>query len=94
MKDIVDLTSTLQYVSRNFGPIFQDLKAHLATMANAWSHVEEKEQKLDDRSNKILDKMMKLEGVSPFEALEVVTILMIEKHKLQAFYQASLNLRK
>ena len=63
-------------------------------MASAWSRVEEREQKLDNKSNKVLEKVMKLDGISPSEALEAATILMVEEHKLQVFYQAPANLRK
>ena len=37
---------------------------------------------------------MKLDGVSPSEALEVATILITEEHKLWNFYQAHSNLKK
>ena len=62
-------------------------------MANAWSCVEEKEQKLDDKSNKVLEEMMKLDVIFPSKVLEVATILMIEEYKPWVFYQASTNLR-
>ena len=89
-----DLASTFQSVSKNFGTIFHDMNIHLATMANAWSRAEEREQKIDEKNNKVLEEVMKLEGVSPSEALEVATILMAEEHKLRVFYQAPPNLRK
>ena len=37
---------------------------------------------------------MKLDGVSPFEALEVATILIAKEHKLYIFNQAHSNLKK
>ena len=44
--------------------------------------------------NKVLEEVMKLDGVSPSEALDVVTILIAEEHKLQIFFQAHSNLKK
>ena len=73
MEDNVDLASTFQAVSKNFGVIFQDINVHLVTMANAWK------QKLDNKSNKILEEVMKLDGISFSKVLEVATILMAEK---------------
>ena len=43
MEDSLDLASTLQIISKNFSVSFQDMNVHLATMANAWSRVEETE---------------------------------------------------
>ena len=94
MEDSVDLASTLQAISRNFGAIFQDMDMHFATVANAWSYSKERKQKLDDKSNKVLEEVMKIDGISPFKALEVVTILIVKEHKLRVFYQALDNLRK
>ncbi|KAL2934377.1 hypothetical protein RDABS01_017497 [Bienertia sinuspersici] len=37
---------------------------------------------------------MKLDGISPSEALEVATILMAGKLKLRIFYQALTNMKK
>ncbi len=63
-------------------------------MANACAKAEEKEQQMDEKVNKVLEEVMKLEGISPFEALEVATILITEEHKLHIFYQAHSNLKK
>ena len=62
MKASEELAFTIQFVSKNFNTIFYDMNVHLATMANAWSCAEEREQKLDDKSNKVLKEVMKLEG--------------------------------
>ncbi|XP_056685595.1 uncharacterized protein [Spinacia oleracea] len=80
--------------SESFGKIFEDINANLGTMANAWSKAEEREQKMDEKVNKVLEEVMKLDGISPSEALEVATILMAEEHKLRIFYQAPSNLKK
>ncbi|XP_048490093.2 uncharacterized protein LOC125492041 [Beta vulgaris subsp. vulgaris] len=88
------LVASLHSVSTNFSTIFENISANLATMASTWSKAEEREQQLDEKVNKILEEVMKLEGVSPSEALEAATILMAHEHKLKIFYQAPVNLKK
>ncbi|KAL2934901.1 D-alanine--D-alanine ligase [Bienertia sinuspersici] len=61
---------------------------------NAWYKAEEREQRMDENVNKVLEEVMKLDGISPSEALEVATILMGEEHKLRIFYQAPTNMKK
>lgn len=85
------LVASLHKVSENFGRIFENINVNLGTMASAWSKAEEREQKLDDKENKVLEEVMKLDGISPSEAS---TILMAEEHKLRIFYQAPMNLKK
>ena len=74
---------------------------HLATMANAWSRAEERKQRAEEakkeiveKRHNVLDEVLKLEGVSPSEALEVASILMADEPKLHLFYRAPLNLRR
>uniref|UniRef100_A0A803MUC8 DDE Tnp4 domain-containing protein n=1 Tax=Chenopodium quinoa TaxID=63459 RepID=A0A803MUC8_CHEQI len=89
-----DLVASLHDVSNNFGKIFENINVNLGTMASAWSKAEEREQRMDEKVNKVLDEVMKLDGISPSEALEVATILMVEEHKLRIFYQAPFNMKK
>ncbi|XP_021746136.1 uncharacterized protein LOC110712017 [Chenopodium quinoa] len=88
-KDANELVASLHNTSNTFGKIFEDINANLGTIANSWSKAEEKEQKMDDEVNKVLEEVMKLDGVSPSESLEVATILMAEKHKLRIFFSSS-----
>ncbi|XP_021718048.1 uncharacterized protein LOC110685828 [Chenopodium quinoa] len=88
-----DLVASLHDVSNNFGKIFENINVNLGTMASAWSKAEEREQRMDEKVNKVLDEVMKLDGISPSEALEVATILMAEEHKLRIFYQAPFNMK-
>ncbi|KAL2905078.1 Pumilio domain-containing protein 5, partial [Bienertia sinuspersici] len=57
-----------------------------------------KKEKVKDvkeaKVNKVLEVVMKLDGISPSEALEVATIRMAEEHKLRIFYQAPTNMKK
>uniref|UniRef100_A0A803LZ68 Myb/SANT-like domain-containing protein n=1 Tax=Chenopodium quinoa TaxID=63459 RepID=A0A803LZ68_CHEQI len=76
--DANELVASLHNTSKTFGKIFEDINANLGTMANSWSKAEEREQKMDDEVNKVLEEVMKLDGVSPSESLEVATILMAE----------------
>ncbi|XP_021757823.1 uncharacterized protein LOC110722831 [Chenopodium quinoa] len=89
-----DLVASLHDCSNNFGKIFENINVNLGTMASAWSKAEEREQRMDEKVNKVLDEVMKLDGISPSEALEVATILMAEEHKLRIFYQAPFNMKK
>uniref|UniRef100_A0A803KR82 DDE Tnp4 domain-containing protein n=1 Tax=Chenopodium quinoa TaxID=63459 RepID=A0A803KR82_CHEQI len=89
-----DLVASLHDVSNNFGKIFENINVNLGTMTSAWSKAEEREQRMDEKVNKVLDEVMKLDGISPSEALEVATILMAEEHKLRIFYQAPFNMKK
>uniref|UniRef100_A0A803L798 Myb/SANT-like domain-containing protein n=1 Tax=Chenopodium quinoa TaxID=63459 RepID=A0A803L798_CHEQI len=89
-----DLVASLHDVSNNFGKIFENINVNLGTMASAWSKAEEREQRMDEKVNKVLDEVMKLDGISPSKALEVATILMAEEHKLRIFYQAPFNMKK
>uniref|UniRef100_A0A803L8V0 Myb/SANT-like domain-containing protein n=1 Tax=Chenopodium quinoa TaxID=63459 RepID=A0A803L8V0_CHEQI len=89
-----DLVASLHDVSNNFGKIFENINVNLGTMASAWSKAEEREQRMDEKVNKVLDEVMKLDDISPSEALEVATILMAEEHKLRIFYQAPFNMKK
>uniref|UniRef100_A0A803M2X1 Myb/SANT-like domain-containing protein n=1 Tax=Chenopodium quinoa TaxID=63459 RepID=A0A803M2X1_CHEQI len=89
-----DLVASLHDVSNNFGKIFENINVNLGTMASAWSKAEEREQRMDEKVNKVLDEVMKLDGISPSEALEVATILMAEEHKLRIFCQAPFNMKK
>ena len=57
-------------------------------MASAWAKAEEREKKMDEKVNKILKEVVKLDGISPSEALEAATILIVENHRLRIFYQA------
>uniref|UniRef100_A0A803KUB7 Uncharacterized protein n=1 Tax=Chenopodium quinoa TaxID=63459 RepID=A0A803KUB7_CHEQI len=66
--------------------IFENINVNLGTMASAWSKAEEREQRMNEKVNKVLDEVMKLDDISPSEALEVATILMAEEHKLRIFY--------
>uniref|UniRef100_A0A803LJG9 DDE Tnp4 domain-containing protein n=1 Tax=Chenopodium quinoa TaxID=63459 RepID=A0A803LJG9_CHEQI len=93
-RDNDDLVAFLHDVSNNFGKIFGNINVNLGTMASAWSKAEEREQRMDEKVNKVLDEVMKLDGISPFKALEVATILMEEEHKLHIFYQAPFNMKK
>ncbi|XP_048503949.2 uncharacterized protein LOC125499363 [Beta vulgaris subsp. vulgaris] len=56
-----NLSVALLNVSSNFGKIFGDMSSNLATMAYAWSKAEEREQLKDDKSNNVLEEVMKLE---------------------------------
>ncbi|CAO2822954.1 unnamed protein product [Amaranthus hypochondriacus] len=92
--DVDKLVSSLHDATTNFGKIFDNINANLGTMASAWAKAEEREQKMDEKVNEVLEEVMKLDGVSPSEALEVATILIAEEHKLHIFYQAHSNLKK
>ncbi|KAL2894720.1 Neuron navigator 3, partial [Bienertia sinuspersici] len=61
---------------------------------DVWSKEKEREQWMDEKVNKVLEEVMKLDGISPFKALEVAIILMAEEHKLRIFYQAPTNTKK
>ncbi|XP_021720008.1 uncharacterized protein LOC110687691 [Chenopodium quinoa] len=89
-----DLVASLHDVSNNFGKIFENINVNLETMASAWSKAEESEQRMNEKVNKVLDEVMKLDDISPSEALKVATILMAEEHKLHIFYQAPFNMKK
>uniref|UniRef100_A0A803N3F7 DDE Tnp4 domain-containing protein n=1 Tax=Chenopodium quinoa TaxID=63459 RepID=A0A803N3F7_CHEQI len=65
-----DLVASLHDVSNNFGKIFENINVNLGTMASAWSKAEEREQRMDQKVNKVLDEVMKLDDISPSEALE------------------------
>uniref|UniRef100_A0A803KM48 Myb/SANT-like domain-containing protein n=1 Tax=Chenopodium quinoa TaxID=63459 RepID=A0A803KM48_CHEQI len=62
--DANELVASLHNTSKTFGKIFEDINANLGTMANSWSKAEEREQKMDDEVNKVLEEVMKLDGVS------------------------------
>lgn len=49
---------------------------------------------MDEKVDKVLDEVMKLDGISPSDALEASTILMVEDHKLHIFYQAPIPMKK
>ncbi|KAL8161624.1 hypothetical protein V2J09_013113 [Rumex salicifolius] len=87
--EISVLPSSLNTVSMEFGKVFEDMNAHLGAMVQVWGGEEERKKKLDNESNKILEEVLKLEVLSPSDALEVVTVLMAEEHKLRVFYQAT-----
>ncbi|GAB4849140.1 hypothetical protein Ancab_040157 [Ancistrocladus abbreviatus] len=96
MDNNIDLATSLHSVFLNFGNIFHNININLATMANTWSLVEEREQcaekrkqQLNDKENKVLKEVMKLDGISLFEALEVATVLIAEKHKLSVLSSSS-----
>uniref|UniRef100_A0A803M7U8 Myb/SANT-like domain-containing protein n=1 Tax=Chenopodium quinoa TaxID=63459 RepID=A0A803M7U8_CHEQI len=61
-KDANELVASLHNTSNTFGKIFEDINANLGTIANSWSKAEEKEQKMDDEVNKVLEEVMKLDG--------------------------------
>ncbi|CAO2830328.1 unnamed protein product [Amaranthus hypochondriacus] len=92
--DVDKLVSSFHEATSNFEKIFDNINVNLGTMANAWAKAEEREQKMDEKVNKVLEEVMKLDGISPSEVLEVATILIAEKHKLRIFYQAHSNLKK
>ncbi|KAL2942781.1 Structural maintenance of chromosomes flexible hinge domain-containing protein 1 [Bienertia sinuspersici] len=76
-----ELVASLHDVSKYFGKIFENINDNLGTIASACSNAEEREQRMDEKVNKVLEEVMKLDGISPSEALEVATILMAEEHK-------------
>ncbi|KAL2905902.1 putative phosphatase phospho2, partial [Bienertia sinuspersici] len=89
-----DAMASLHDVSNNSGKIFENINDNLGTMASAWYKAEEREQRMDEKVNKVLEEVMKLDGIFPSEALKVATILMGEEHKLRIFYQAPTNMKK
>lgn len=70
--EVWDLSSSLHSASTEFGKVFQDMNSHLGAMAQIWGSEEERKKKLDDESNKILEEVMKLDILSPSDALEVI----------------------
>ncbi|KAL2930251.1 Terminase small subunit, partial [Bienertia sinuspersici] len=56
--------------------------------------LQEREQKMDEKLNKVLEEVMNLDGISSSEALEVATIRMAEEQKLRIFYRAPTNIKK
>uniref|UniRef100_A0A803MRE4 Transposase n=1 Tax=Chenopodium quinoa TaxID=63459 RepID=A0A803MRE4_CHEQI len=68
--DANELVASLHNTSKTFGKIFEDINANLGTMANSWSKAEEREKKMDDEVDKVLEEVMKLDGVSLSESLE------------------------
>ncbi|XP_074280730.1 uncharacterized protein LOC141605745 [Silene latifolia] len=72
----------------------KDMNVHLSTMANVMSRADEREQRADERereisekSEKVLDVLLALEGITPQEALEVAPILTAQPNKLMIFFK-------
>ncbi|XP_074303744.1 uncharacterized protein LOC141638226 [Silene latifolia] len=72
----------------------KDMNVHLSTMANVMFRADEREQRADERereisekSEKVLDVLLALEGITPQEALEVAPILTAQPNKLMIFFK-------
>ncbi|KAL3642460.1 hypothetical protein CASFOL_013275 [Castilleja foliolosa] len=74
-EDVVDLTTSLNSVTKEFGKIFATMNENLGTMAEVWRSEEERKKKFESDSDKVLEEVIKLE-LAPSDALEAATILM------------------
>lgn len=92
MENVGDLTSSLQSVTVEFGKVFHDMNSNLSAMAQVWSSEEERKKKLDDETNKILEEVLKLDFLSPSEALEV-KLMIFSNDLIMEFEHGCLKLK-
>lgn len=72
----------------------KDINTHLSTMASVWSRADEREQDVADKCDKVLGELLRLEGVSPIEALDAANILTAQPNKLHIFFSCPADLKK
>ncbi|KAH9612778.1 hypothetical protein KSS87_022709 [Heliosperma pusillum] len=65
----------------------KDMNVHLSTMANVMSRAHERKQEIKENSDKVLDTLLGLEGITPEQALEVAQILAAQPSKLMIFFK-------
>ncbi|GAB4854688.1 hypothetical protein Ancab_023270 [Ancistrocladus abbreviatus] len=93
MEDARGMTSSFNDLSTKFGNFIQDMNSHLATMANALSQTQAREQEMADKSNRIVSELLQLEGITQMDAMQAATLLIAEPNKLIVFYQLPTELR-
>ncbi|KAL2906328.1 Sec-independent protein translocase protein TATA chloroplastic [Bienertia sinuspersici] len=72
----------------------KDINAHLSTMASVWSRADEREQDIADKCDKVLGELLRLDGLSPIEALDAANILTAQPNKLKIFFNCPTHLKK
>ncbi|KAK9698292.1 hypothetical protein RND81_08G094100 [Saponaria officinalis] len=63
------------------------MNVHLSTMTNVMSRADEREQQIVEKSEKVLDILLALDGITPQQALEVARILTAQPNKLLIFFK-------
>ncbi|WCJ37202.1 hypothetical protein M5689_018354 [Euphorbia peplus] len=87
--------AAFQNVSSNFNSFMEiSMNTYLCTMTTAWSRAEEREHEMRNKSNVVLNELLKIQGLTPTEALQAADILTAEQNKLRVFYQAPPDLRR
>ncbi|VFQ98233.1 unnamed protein product [Cuscuta campestris] len=77
-----------------------NMNVHLSAMADAMKRAEDRETEVHDRemelakmSDKVLDELIALEGITTDEALAAAEVLLAQPHKLTLFFKCSSALR-
>ncbi|RAL54633.1 hypothetical protein DM860_001761 [Cuscuta australis] len=85
---------------KKFENFADNMNVHLSAMANAMKRAEDQETELHDReielakmSDKVLDELLALKGITTDEALVAVEVLLAQPHKLALFFKCSSALR-
>ncbi|GAB4850487.1 hypothetical protein Ancab_029793 [Ancistrocladus abbreviatus] len=94
VRQTMDITSNFHGVSTKFGTFIQDMNTHLTIMANAWSKSLALEKEMAEKSNKVVNNLLELEGLSQVEVMQAAETLIAEPNKLVVFYQLPLQLRR
>ena len=65
----------------------KDMNVHLSTMANVMARTDDREQKVVEQTEKVLEELLSfnLEGVTPNQVFEVANILTSQPNKLLIF---------
>lgn len=71
----------------NLQSFMKDMNVHLSTIINVMSRADEREQKLVEKSEKVIEELLSfnLEGVTTTQVFEVADILTAQPNKLMIF---------
>ncbi|KAL8155468.1 hypothetical protein AgCh_000745 [Apium graveolens] len=94
-KGVKKIVTPAGFKISNLQSFMKDMNVHLSTMANVMSRADEREQKLAEKSENVIEELLSfnLEGVSTTQIFEVADILTSQPNKLMIFNKCSAVLK-
>lgn len=94
MPEILDLTSSFNEVSTNLSGFMSGMNSHLETIASALNTSQQheqalmvREQEVDEQKKSLFNEVMKIPGLTTFEAMDALKKLASDTVNLSLFYQ-------
>jgi hypothetical protein len=88
-KDEDPIVEHFKNVSTTFGSFMQEIVPHFAAMANAMQH----EKNIADKRDQVIDELMNLESLTPYEMLKAGEIITSDDKKTSYFFSLPAQLK-